>query len=281
MFFIMPDFPEQSKWLSTAEKDFILRRLKEDRLEVGSEETPLTARRVVRVISQPKILLAGIYYFVSVVPTYAYSFFAPSIIYSYTTGAVHTQLISVPPWACGFTAALILAALSDHLKHRSSFAIAPMCLAVAGYAVLLHVHGEEQASTQYAMIFLIVLGMWTALPIIICWTTMNVTQPADRAIAMGWIIGFGNIGGMPAAYLFQEDQDGYSQGFAISLGMVLVSMAFGLLYTGVCWLENRRRLRQLAHNDWAESSPSEGKISGTHTVEESSRQSGVGSLNML
>lgn len=33
---------------------------------------------------------------------------------------------------------------------------------------------------------------------------MNVAQSVDRAVAMGWIIGFGNIGGIPVAYLFEE-----------------------------------------------------------------------------
>ena len=232
------------------------------------------------MISQPKILVAGCYYCVSTMPSYAYSFFAPSIIHTYTTGAVHTQLISVPPWACGFVAAISLAALSDRLKHRASFAIAPMCLAVAGYAVLLRVHGEETARTQYAVLFLVVLGIWTALPIIICWTTMNIERPADRAVAMGWIIGFGNIGGMPAAYLYQEDQaPNYTQGFAVSLSLVVVTMALGLLYTVVCYWENRKILQRRGTVDSSkDGAPEAEKANETSPASSPDR---VVSLNMI
>lgn len=155
-----------------------------------------------------------------------------------------------------------------------------MLLAVAGYAILLTVHGEDNAKTQYAAIFLVVLGIWTALPIIICWTTMNVTQPADRAVAMGWIIGFGNIGGIPAGYLFQEDQaPNYIRGFAISLSLMLVTMMLGLSYTAVCWMENRRTLQSREPEGTVEEAASQvDKTEGTGKALRSRR---VVSLNMI
>ena len=51
MFIILPDFPEQSRWISQHEKEILLRRLREDRQEVGGGEQPLTTRRVFQVIS--------------------------------------------------------------------------------------------------------------------------------------------------------------------------------------------------------------------------------------
>lgn len=110
--------------MSPEEKQITLDRVEEDRKEIGGHETPLTTRRVFEVISQPKILVAGCYCCVSVIPAYAYSFIAPSIIHTYPIGALHTHLISVPPWACGFVAALSFPALSGRLQHRASFAIA-------------------------------------------------------------------------------------------------------------------------------------------------------------
>ena len=201
------------------------------------------------------MLLSGLLYLAIVIPGYAFGYFAPTIINTYTIGTIRTQLLSVPPWACGFVSALGIAALSDRVRHRFLFVAVPLLFAIAGYCILLTVHTSP--STQYAAMFLIVLGIWTPLPIIVCWTTMNVRGSAERAVAIGWIIGFGNIGGIPAVYLFlQEEAPTYTRGFAVSLACVILSIFLSAAYAGLCWLENRKILRNhLTNNDGVEAVP--------------------------
>ena len=131
---------------------------------------------------------------------FGYNFFAPTILYTYTAGAIHTQLLSVPPWAVGFVASLAIAAISDRLQHRFLFATLPQLIAIAGFVILLTVH--ENASVRYAAMFLVVLGMFIPYPIIVCWVAMNVFDAAERGIVLGWVIGIGNAGGIPAVYLY-------------------------------------------------------------------------------
>lgn len=188
---MLPDFPEHSKWLSDAERSLILRRLEDDGSVPATglaekQVTQLTLSKVFQIIATPKIFLSGIFYLTICTPGYAYQsvqrnlcalyskcadlnsrYFAPTIVHSFTTGAIRTQLLSVPPWACGFVASFLAAYTSDRLRHRFLFVILPLCLAVAGYTILLCVQHDHK--TQYAATFLIVLGMWVPLPIIICW----------------------------------------------------------------------------------------------------------------
>lgn len=162
LFTVLPDFPEDTKWLSSEKKQFILERLQDNDhgspATTSSQKPEVTFDMAIRVIMRPKTLVAAFTYFILVMPAYAYSFFAPTIIKSYTTGTIHTQLLSVPPWACGFFAAMIVATISDKLRHRFLFATLPQLLAITGYAILLSV--QNNAAVRYAAMFLIVLGIW-------------------------------------------------------------------------------------------------------------------------
>lgn len=138
---------------------------------------------------------------------------------------------------------MTLAALSDRLRHRLSFATAPLALAIAGLSVLLSVH--DHPSTQYAALFLLVIGIWSSLPVQLCWVGMNVEGQARRAVALGWQVGFGNLGGIVAVYLFLDgDAPRYTPGYATCLGFAVLAAALNGLYAMVCMRENRMQDRR-------------------------------------
>jgi quinol-cytochrome oxidoreductase complex cytochrome b subunit len=140
-----------------------------------------------------KIFLGGLMYFGLIVPAYGYAYFAPGIIRSYGYSPIQTQLHSVPPWAVAFVFSMLVATCSDALRHRFAFTVFPICIAITGFAVLLNVH--HNTSVMYGMLFLATSGTYSAMPIIVCWFTMNLGGHHRRAVGSGWIIGFGNIGG--------------------------------------------------------------------------------------
>lgn len=85
-------------------------------------------------------------YFGLIVPAYGYAYFAPSIIRTYGYSPIQTQLHSVPPWAAAFGFSMLVAALSDKLRHRFAFTIIPICIAISGFAVLMNVHHNTQGT---------------------------------------------------------------------------------------------------------------------------------------
>lgn len=78
--------------------------------------------------------------------------------------AISTQLHSVPPWACAFGLAMLTATLSDATRHRFAFVMIPICIAISGFAILLNVH--HNVHVEYAALFLIAMGAYSAMPII-------------------------------------------------------------------------------------------------------------------
>jgi peptidoglycan/LPS O-acetylase OafA/YrhL len=85
--------------------------------------------------------------------------------------AIKSQLYSIPPWAAAFGLAMLIAFLSDRLRHRFIFAIIPILIAMAGFGILLNVHDHH--TVQYGALFLVASGCYSAMPVLLCWFSMN------------------------------------------------------------------------------------------------------------
>lgn len=199
-FFILPSFPEQASWLNEEEKAYVKARLE---VEQGKSalERPITLRDVGRVFKDYKVILGGLMYFGMIVPAYGYAFFAPTIIGTYKYSPIQTQLHSVPPWAAAFAFAMIIAFCSDFAKHRFLFTILPICVSIAGFCIMITVH--DKTHVEYAGLFLITMGTYSAMPVIVCWFNMNLGGHHRRAVGTAWQVGFGNIGGIIGPSLFR------------------------------------------------------------------------------
>jgi MFS family permease len=190
-FFFIPSFPEDAKWLTEEERNYIKARLQVDQGRSAAERK-ITLRDVGRVFKDYKIYIGGLMYFGLIVPAYGYAFFAPSIIATYGYSPIRTQLFSVPPWACAFAFAMIIAFLSDKFKHRFLFALIPICVSITGFGILITVHNNYHL--EYAALFLVTMGTYSAMPVIVCWFNMNLGGHHRRAVGIAWQVGFGNIG---------------------------------------------------------------------------------------
>lgn len=195
LFFILSDFPEDAKWLTEEERSYVKARLEVDQGKSALERRS-TPKDVLNVFKDFKVILGGFMYFGLIVPAYGYAYFAPSILKTYGYGQIETQLHSVPPWVAAFGFSMIVAWASDRARHRFVFVLIPICISITGFAMLLGLY--PHANAEYAALHLITSGTYSAMPIIVCWFTMNLGGHHRRAVGTGWQIGFGNIGGIIA-----------------------------------------------------------------------------------
>ncbi|KAF2142580.1 uncharacterized protein K452DRAFT_21032 [Aplosporella prunicola CBS 121167] len=238
-FFFIPNFPEEAKWLSQEEKDYVKARLQADQGR-SAVERQITARDIGKIFKDPKIFIGGFMYFGLIIPAYGYAYFSPSIIQTYGYSPVQTQLHSVPPWAAAFGFAMIVAYASDKLKHRFLFTLIPIFVAIAGFAMLLAVHDNKHV--QYAALFLVAMGSYSAMPVIVCWFNMNLGGHHRRSVGSAYQVGFGNIGGIIAVFAFlQKDAPKYTPGYSICIAFICLSALSCCLYWVVCFRDNRRR----------------------------------------
>jgi MFS family permease len=75
-FWLIPNFPEDVKWLTEDERQFVKARLQIDQGK-SARDRPMSARDVGRVFKDFKIWLGGLMYFGLIVPAYSFAYFAP------------------------------------------------------------------------------------------------------------------------------------------------------------------------------------------------------------
>ncbi|KAB8078067.1 putative MFS transporter [Aspergillus leporis] len=231
-FFVIPDFPEEVKWLTEEEREFIRAKLARDSGGAG-HDAKMGLRDVLDVFKDCKIcLLCADHYQELWLRSYA---------------SIKTQLYSIPPWAAAWGFSMLVAILSDKTKHRFAFTIGPMLVAMAGFAILLNVHGEAHRSVQYGALFMVTCGCYSAMPVIVCWFAMNLAGHRRRSVGTAWQIGFGNIGGIIATYSFlKKDAPEYRPGYAISISFLCFSAVCCIAYFAAVWHDNQRRDRAMA-----------------------------------
>lgn len=239
-YFWLPDFPEEVKWLTEEERAFVAARLREDQGRDSGRERKITTKDVFGVFKDFKVIAGGFMYFGLIVPAYGYAYFAPGIIKTFGYGDIETQLRSVPPWAAAFGFSMMVAFTSDKLQHRFGFFLFAACIAIAGFSVLLSVH--DNVSVKYGSLFLISSGLYTAMPIIVCWFNMNLGGHLRRGVGSAWQVGFGNLGGIIAVYIFlQRDAPKFTKGYALSLAFTCLSILSCTAYGVSCMLSNKKR----------------------------------------
>ena len=97
VFFCLSDFPEEAKWLKPDEKAFVTARLRADQGH-AARESKVTLKKVGGILSEFRVIIAGVMYFGLIVPAYSYAYFSPTIIRGFGYTPIQTQLHSVPPW---------------------------------------------------------------------------------------------------------------------------------------------------------------------------------------
>ncbi|PLB33845.1 MFS transporter [Aspergillus candidus] len=247
LFFMLPDFPEETKWLTDEEREFLRVKLAEDVGEAG-HETVLTWRGVLDVFKD--YLHRG----VDVFWADCYSLWLRILctndhqdLWPQPYLAIMTQLYSIPPWAAAWGFSMLIAILSDKLRHRFAFTVIPMLIAMAGFAILLNVHGIENRQVQYGALFMVTCGCYSAMPVVVCWFVMNLGGHRRRGVGTAWQIGFGNVGGIISTYAFLKKDDSYRNGYIISVSFLSFSAACCISYFMAIWTENRRRDRAAAN----------------------------------
>lgn len=70
-FFVLPDFPEESKFLKPEEKAYVKARLEADQGR-SARERKITLSDVGKVFKDYKVLIGGFMYFGLIVPAYSY-----------------------------------------------------------------------------------------------------------------------------------------------------------------------------------------------------------------
>ncbi|CEP64684.1 uncharacterized protein LALA0_S13e00606g [Lachancea lanzarotensis] len=223
LFFITPDFPETAKFLKPNEKSYLKEKLKLYSQVESGFEVQFSWRDYLPLFKDLIFYANALSYLGLVVPGYGYAYFSATIVKVLGYTAVSAQQHSIYPWLAAFGYINITAFLSDYFRNRWCFIMSSCFIAIAGLAMIL---GSEQPHVRYGGCFLSCLGLYSAMPTLICSTSLNLGGHLRKSFGTGFQIGFGNIGGIIATFLFlQKDSPYYYSGLGTCIGFVGLSIA--------------------------------------------------------
>jgi len=221
--FTISDRPEEAKWLSARERDYLVSELAKEREALKGlikvEKAPL--KEVFRNSSLVKLIVINFFYQTGV---YGYTLWLPSILKNLTGGDMSSVgMLAIIPYIGTMLGIFVLSFLSDKTGKRRIFIILPLI----GFAACLSASVTFDSNIMIAYFFLVGAGFFLQAAASPFWTIpAKVTTSEVAGSARGVINGLGNLGGFCGPYLVGVMVSFYGQSIAIyALGVSLLIAA--------------------------------------------------------
>lgn len=240
-FFTLTDRPETARWLSQAEKDLAIARLKSERVSTTNVLDKIDTPRVIRGVFSPVTLTVATIFLFNNITAGGVAFFAPTIVRSLypTSSVVSQQLHTVPPYIVGAFFTVCIPFLSWKLDKRNIFMIFSAPFSMIGYIMFL---ASKKQHIRYGATFLITSSAFCFGSLTNSQVSANVVSDTARAAAISTNVMIANLGGLVSTWSYLPfDAPDYHIGNGLNLATcgAIVITATGLLF----WMkrDNKRR----------------------------------------
>ncbi|KAI6782675.1 putative transporter -like protein [Emericellopsis cladophorae] len=236
----LADAPGSAKYLSSEDKALIDLRM---RRQVGHTKSSdlMHKEDVYAGLKDWKIWLMCFGQFGADIILYGYSTFLPTIIDGLGDWSrAQVQALTIPCYALGAISYLVVAYLSDKTQKRAVFAVGFGLVGAVGYAILVSPAG---GNVKYFGCFLVAAGLYVIVGIPLAWLPSNNPRYGKRTVATGLQLTIGNAAGIPAPFLYRNDQGPrFITGHAVSMGFIAIAAAVYLL---MWWWFRRQNQRKM------------------------------------
>ncbi|EXJ82166.1 hypothetical protein A1O1_08235 [Capronia coronata CBS 617.96] len=165
--------------------------------------------------------------------------FVPSILKAFGWTSTEAQLKSVPPYLVACVCTIALGWVSDRAGKRGPFIAGVMPTAIIGFAILRWATGPE---AKYAAVFLNAIGCFAGSAGMLSWGINNAGNPATAAVAGGYIVTIGSIGGVVSTWTYlPTGAPLYHTGHSVFFALMVFCFVLALIGIAHCAYENRVR----------------------------------------
>ncbi|KAF8529692.1 major facilitator superfamily domain-containing protein [Hysterangium stoloniferum] len=189
--FILPDYPHNTRWLSSSERHLAQMRLAEDTGEADNDSSEDSAWAGLKMaITDVKVQL---FMLMSCVGYLGLSFivFFPTLTATLGFSTTITLLLAATPWAVTAITCMLNAWSADRTGERFMHITLWMCIGIVGYIIPM---STSSFGGRFFSLFLLGASA-TGYPLWIVWVANTVPRPpAKRAAAIGLTNGFGTLG---------------------------------------------------------------------------------------
>ncbi|KAI6041665.1 MFS general substrate transporter [Pisolithus marmoratus] len=232
--FVLVDYLETAKFLSTEEKRFLEQQRM---LDIEDSEEGTITQRILSAFTDWQVWAMAFVLMSLSVPVYGITFFLP---FGYNVAI--SQLLTVPVYVAATISMITVAHFSDTMKIRFPFIVASEFVGLAGYIIQIT---DASMGIKYFGTFLIVTGIYTGVPCTIGWLANNLRGKYKRAVGGALQVGTANFSGIIASNIFRtQDEPRYILGFAIEIGFLCMGLVMTLLSA---YAYHRANTAKIAH----------------------------------
>lgn len=233
-FLVLLDYPSTSKRLSEEERQLASIRIIADGIATGGQSgSRLTHwQAFVASVSDPRTYLFLVLFMLDV-GAGTISYFIPTITVTLGYDKTTAQYMTVPIYIVAATVLNIVAWSSDRHLERRWHITAPLALGCACSIVCAVV---KTAVVRYVMVCFIAAGIWSALPLILSWTSGTISLPPEkRAVVLALVNAFGNFSSVYGSRIWPTwDSPEYHVGFGVTAGFLGVGMVLAAMIPVIC-----------------------------------------------
>ncbi|RSM15864.1 hypothetical protein CDV31_004806 [Fusarium ambrosium] len=233
-FFVLLDYPETSKRLTPAERKLAKIRIVHDGIASGGQSHQRLThwQAFVAAVSDPRTYLFIVLFMLDV-GAGTISYFIPTITVTLGYDTVTAQYMTVPIYAVASVCLNITAWNSDRTLERQWHITGALAL---GFACSVVCAAVQTPIVRYVMICFIAAGIWTALPLILSWTSGVISLPPEkRAIVLAMVNAFGNFSSVYGSRIWPtKDSPAYHIGFGVTAGFLGAAMVLAILIPMLC-----------------------------------------------
>jgi MFS family permease len=226
-YFILPNFPDSTTWLSAEERHIAIGRLALDaavaNADYEGQSHVSTLQGFVMAVKDPKVWLLGFTYFLTIFGL-SFSVFFPTITSALGFGSIKTLLLTAPPWAWAVLVSLPNAWHADRTGERFFHYLGPAVACIVGYIIVATTTG---VAPRYFASFLMTTGYASGFVMLAWISNTIIAPPAKKAVAIALVNAMGNIGTIPGSYIWPI---GWGPHYVKSFGIEIAIFGLAIAY---------------------------------------------------
>ena len=224
-FWVLPDFPANTKWLTEEERAMAVWRMQED--AAGEEDWTTSSKQPLfdgfkMLMKDPKnwILVVVVYGSASAI---AINSFFPTIVQSMGKDRITTLLLTAPPYLLACIVCAAVAWNSGRTEERYWHTVIPIACALVGFVISSATTG---IGPRYFGTMLMLPGVYTGFNMSMVWTANTIFRPAaKRAAALAFNNALATICSIYGSYLYPNNAaPRFVLAFSVNAGMALVAI---------------------------------------------------------
>lgn len=188
-FFILPNYPSNTPWLTQEERAVAEWRLIADAGQVDEDDERWSYG--FQMAFSDWRLYAFALSFLCIQVASATSNFFPAVVTTLGFSTVNTLLLTVPPYMVALVISIANNWSADRLRNSSFHAIWPLSVAIAGFVIAA---ATLNTGARYFAMILMVAGGHGSNAVVLAWTQKTMLRPRiKRASAVAFVNAFGNL----------------------------------------------------------------------------------------